>query len=51
LGVRVLGLSTVTNIARPDAPQTITPAEVVAMAGRAEPKVRRIVAEVVRGLA
>jgi purine-nucleoside phosphorylase len=51
LGVRVLGLSTVTNIARPDAPQTITPAEVVAMAGRAEPKVRRIVTEVVRGLA
>lgn len=47
LGLRVLGLSTVTNIARPDAPQVVTPAEVVAMSGLAEPKVRRIVAEVV----
>jgi purine-nucleoside phosphorylase len=50
LGLRVLGLSTVTNIARPDAPQVVTPADVVAMAGRAEPKVRRIVAEVAREL-
>jgi purine-nucleoside phosphorylase len=51
LGLRVLGLSTVTNIACPDAPQIVTPTEVVAMAGRAEPKVRRVVAEVVKGLA
>jgi len=50
LGLRVLGLSTVTNIARPDAPTMVTPGEVVAMAGRAEPKVRRIVVEVVASI-
>ena len=50
LGLRVLALSTVTNVARPDAPQSITPAEVVAMAGRAEPKVRQIVAGIIAGL-
>ena len=35
LGMRVLAISTVTNIARPDAPQIVTASEVVATAGRA----------------
>ena len=51
LELRVLALSTVTNIARPDAPQIVTPAEVVAMAGRAEPTLRRLVADLIAGLA
>ncbi|HUE72021.1 MAG TPA: purine-nucleoside phosphorylase [Pirellulaceae bacterium] len=49
LGMRVLALSTVTNIAREGAPQVVTPAEVVAMAGRAEPKVRQLVTGIVAG--
>ncbi len=49
LGMRVLALSTVTNIARPDAPQVVTPAEVVAMASHAEPKVRQIVTGILSG--
>lgn len=49
LGMRVLALSTVTNIAREGAPQIVTPAEVVAMAGRAEPKVRQLVMGIVAG--
>jgi purine-nucleoside phosphorylase len=42
-GVRVLGLSTVTNVARPDAPQTVSAEEVVEVAATALPKVRAIV--------
>src|SRR5688500_7925645 len=51
LDLRVLALSTVTNVARPDAPQVVTPEDVVAMAGRAEPKVRAIVSGIVGSLA
>ena len=51
LGVKVLALSTVTNVARPDAPQVVTPQEVVAMAARAEPKVRAIVSGIVGSFA
>jgi purine-nucleoside phosphorylase len=43
LGLRVLGLSTVTNIARPDAPQTVSAEEVVHVAAAALPKVQSIV--------
>ena len=43
LGMRVLGLSTVTNVARPDAPQTVSAEEVVHVAATALPKVRAIV--------
>ena len=39
--MRVLGLSTVTNVARPDAPQIVSAEEVVHVAATALPKVRR----------
>lgn len=42
-GMRVLALSTITNIARPDAPTTTTPQEVVEIASMAEPKLGQIV--------
>jgi purine-nucleoside phosphorylase len=41
-GIKVLGLSTVTNIARPDAPQVVSAEEVVEVAATALPKVRSI---------
>lgn len=43
MGIRVLGLSTVTNVARPDAPQVVTSDEVVEVAGIAQPKLRQII--------
>ncbi len=43
LGMRVLGLSTVTNVARPDAPQIVTSDEVVEVASIAQPKLRQII--------
>ena len=43
LGMRVLGLSTVTNVARPDAPQVVTSDEVVEVAQIAQPKLRQII--------
>ncbi|HEX5105402.1 MAG TPA: purine-nucleoside phosphorylase [Pirellulaceae bacterium] len=43
LGLRVLGLSTITNVARPDAPQTVSAEEVVHVAASALPKVRAII--------
>ena len=43
LGMRVLGLSNVTNVARPDAPQVVTSDEVVEVAGIAQPKLRQII--------
>jgi purine-nucleoside phosphorylase len=46
-GLKVLGLSTVTNVARPDAPQTVSAEEVVEVAATALPKVRAIVHGVV----
>jgi len=42
-GLRVLGLSTITNVARPDAPQIVSAEEVVEVAATALPKVRQIV--------
>ena len=42
-GLRVLGLSTVTNVARPDAPQIVSAEEVVEVAATALPKVRHLV--------
>lgn len=47
LRLPVLALSTVTNIARPDAPQVVTSAEVVTNAGHAEPKIRRIASGII----
>ncbi len=41
-GMKVLGLSTVTNVARPDAPQIVSAEEVVEVAATALPKVRSI---------
>jgi purine-nucleoside phosphorylase len=42
-GMRVLGLSAVTNVARPDAPQIVSAEEVARVAAAALPKVRQIV--------
>ncbi len=42
-GVRVLGLSTITNIASPDKPQTTSGEEVVATAETAHDKLQAIV--------
>lgn len=50
LGMRVLGLSIVTNVARPDAPQSTTAQEVVDIAQNAEPKLRTIVSGILRRL-
>jgi purine-nucleoside phosphorylase len=47
-GIRVLALSTVTNIACPDAPKKVTAEEVVAVATIARPRVRAIVQELLR---
>ncbi len=46
LGMRVLALSAVTNIATPDAPKRTTAEEVVAAAAAAEPRIRAIVLEI-----
>lgn len=50
LGMRVLGLSTITNVAHPDAPQIVTSDEVVEVAGIAQPKLRRIICGVLNSL-
>jgi purine-nucleoside phosphorylase len=42
LGVRVLGLSTITNVACPDAPKIVSSDEVVAVAATALPRVRQL---------
>mgnify|MGYP001592275511 CR=1 FL=1 len=47
LGMRVLGLSIVTNVASPDAPQVVDAADVVDTAAHTEPHVRQIVADIV----
>ncbi len=47
LGMRILGLSIVTNVASPDAPQVVDAADVVDSAAQAEPYVRQIVAGIV----
>lgn len=46
LGMRALGLSIVTNVASPDAPQVVKAAEVVDAAEHAEPFVRTILDEI-----
>jgi len=46
-GLRVLGLSTITNVACPDAPKTVTAEEVVEVAAIARPRVRAIIEAVV----
>jgi purine-nucleoside phosphorylase len=46
LGMRVLGLSVVTNVAVPDAPQAVAAADVVDVAAHAEPRVHRILADI-----
>lgn len=46
LGMRVLGLSVVTNVASPDSPQVVSAEEVVDAASHAESHLRRIVADV-----
>jgi len=43
-GLRILGLSTVTNVASPDAPKTVTAEEVVEIAAIARPRVQQIIA-------
>lgn len=50
LGMKVLGLSVVTNIARPDAPATVEAGEVVEVANTAQPKLEAIVRAVVESL-
>ncbi|MBC8868462.1 MAG: purine-nucleoside phosphorylase [Planctomycetes bacterium] len=47
-GMRMLALSTVTNVARPDNPEVTTAEDVVAAAERAEPNVRRIILDILR---
>lgn len=46
-GLRTLALSTVTNVAKPDCPTVVTGEDVVAAAASAEPKLSRIVTEIV----
>jgi purine-nucleoside phosphorylase len=48
-GVKVLGLSTVTNVACPDAPKKVTAEEVVEVARVALPRVRTILNAIVSG--
>jgi purine-nucleoside phosphorylase len=48
LGLRVLGLSTVTNVACPDAPKTVSAEEVVEVARVARPRVRAIVHDILK---
>ena len=47
LGMRALGLSIVTNVARPDSPEVVCATDVIRAAERAEPNVRKIMAQVV----
>jgi purine-nucleoside phosphorylase len=46
-GMRILGLSTVTNVACPDAPKRVTAEEVVEVAAIARPRVRAIIESVI----
>jgi purine-nucleoside phosphorylase len=48
LGLRVLGLSTVTNVACPDAPKIVSAEEVVEVAAIAQPRVRAIIRQITR---
>jgi len=49
-GMRVLAISTVTNVARPDAPERVTSEEVVDVAEHAEPRLRAVVLGVIQSL-
>jgi purine-nucleoside phosphorylase len=46
-GLRVLGLSTITNVACPDAPKTVTAEDVVEVAAIARPRMRAIIEAVI----
>ena len=48
-GLRVLGLSTVTNVANPDAPQKVSAEEVVEVASIARPRIAAIIKAILRG--
>ena len=50
-GLRVMALSIVTNVARPDAPQVVDAQEVVDEATHSEPHVREIVRHIIRQFA
>lgn len=51
VGMRVLGISTVTNVAKPDAMQTVSSDEVIDVAERVQHKVRAMVRGVIERLA
>jgi purine-nucleoside phosphorylase len=46
-GMRVLAISTITNVATPDAPQKVQASDVTAAAQNVEPKLRKIVRDAV----
>jgi purine-nucleoside phosphorylase len=48
-GMKVLGLSTVTNVARPDAPEVVLAEDVANVAATALPKVREIIQGILAG--
>lgn len=48
LGLRVLGLSIITNVACPDGPAKTTPEEVCRLAAGAEPNLRQIIRGIIR---
>lgn len=49
-GMRTLAISTVTNVARPDAPERVTCDEVVDVAAHAEPRLRTVLLGVIQSL-
>jgi len=51
LGLRVLALSTVTNVSTPDDQEVVDPQEVIAAAQSAEPRLRKIVVDILKTLA
>lgn len=51
LGMEVLGLTVVTNVARPDAPRQVQAEDVVRAAEQSEPKIRKIVLGVLSRMA
>ena len=49
-GMKVLGLSTITNVHNPDAPAPASVEEIIAVAKEAAPKLETIIKEVIRNL-
>lgn len=49
-GMRILGLSVITNVHNPDRPEAATAAEIIALAREAAPKLGAVMAAVVSGL-